>query len=259
MSKEKMKKYSKKYVFDDNGDLLSLKKRTFKTNEGYTCEIINAGSKTGYVTCKIKNYEFESHINVVKKGNIKYPYHPSIYDKGFHGVGKYKANYNKKRSKSFNDWKSMLQRAYSTDYHNKYPTYKDTTVCDEWHNFQTFAKWHEKNYIDGYHLDKDILSTDQKIYSPQTCVYIPKELNAFMINIEKRNKNDLFGITFNKKNKKWDAQINDVNSSKKLHIGSFINKEEALKAYKLKRIEFANIWKERMKNILPINAINNIA
>ena len=52
----------------------------------------------------------------------------------------------------------------------------------------TFVKWclpYEKEIKAGYHLDKDIMQSnvDNKIYSPQTCVFVTAEKN-----LKERNK-----------------------------------------------------------------------
>ena len=41
----------------------------------------------------------------------------------------------------YGKWVNMLQRCYSELYHDKFPTYKDCTVCEEWKYFSKFKKW----------------------------------------------------------------------------------------------------------------------
>lgn len=87
--------------------------------------------------------------------------------------------------KSYTSWISMLCRCYSDRYQSNKPTYVDCSVCTDWLYFSNFHNWHEKNYIDGYSLDKDILIPGNKIYAPESCIYIPSWLNAFVsINIK---------------------------------------------------------------------------
>lgn len=57
------------------------------------------------------------------------------------------------------------------------PTYEGCTVCDEWLYFSNFKKWFDENYIEGFQLDKDIIIRGNKVYSPQTCCFVPKEIN----------------------------------------------------------------------------------
>lgn len=131
--------------------------------------------------------QFESGYVVSSKyvnfitGNIKDPYSKSVYGVGYLGEGKYKASENGKNTKAYATWSSMLQRCYDKSNNHNLETYKDCTVCGEWHNFQNFAKWYEENYYEvknkKLHLDKDIKYNDNKIYSPWTCLLVPSDIN----------------------------------------------------------------------------------
>jgi len=105
------------------------------------------------------------------------------------GIGYIGAQYNFKNKfhkKAKVKWESMMNRCYNKNFHKNYPTYKDVTVCEEWHNFQNFSKWFEKNWkhwMDStWHLDKDIFHINCKIYSPETCCFIPSEINRIFKN-----------------------------------------------------------------------------
>lgn len=82
---------------------------------------------------------------------------------------------------AYSVWKAMLARCYSNNTKEKRPTYNGVTCCNEWLLFTTFARWFKQNYIAGYQLDKDILVKDNKVYSPQTCVFVPPEINNFIV------------------------------------------------------------------------------
>ena len=110
-----------------------------------------------------------------KAGNIKHPMTPTIYGIGFVGVGKFKTcDKNGKHTKCYEVWLSMLRRCYDHKYQEKHSTYKDCTVCKEWHDFQVFAQWFYEHYYELENermtLDKDILCKGNKVYSPETCV-----------------------------------------------------------------------------------------
>ena len=94
---------------------------------------------------------------------------------GVTGQGEYShlvRKINGKHTKVYSVWHDMLGRCYNKKYQEKKPTYIGCTVCEEWHNFQNFAKWYEENYYEVNNeemaLDKDILIKGNKIYSPQT-------------------------------------------------------------------------------------------
>ena len=71
-----------------------------------------------------------------------------VYNIGYLGQGKYKSRENGKSTKAYEVWKKMLQRCYDPYYINKYPSYIDCYVCDEWLCFQNFAKWFYKHYYE---------------------------------------------------------------------------------------------------------------
>jgi len=255
-----MKKYSRNSVFTKDGELLPIEERTFITNEGYDCIIIDGGSTSGKVTFQIDEYIAETAVHNVKTGAVKNPYKPIVYGIGYYGVGKYKARVNKKDTIPYILWSAMLLRAYSKKYRHLYPTYKDVKVYEEWHNFQVFAEWFytESNYQEGWHLDKDLLSGESKIYSPTTCIFIPRELNCFMTNVKVTNTSGYTGVRWHKRDLIWEAQIKSVETDKIVYLGRFNTAEKASVAYEAMRTIQCNIWKERMKNILPLVAMNNL-
>ncbi len=78
-------------------------------------------------------------------------------------------------------WSGMLRRGYSAQYKEKHPTYKDVTVCKEWHLFSNFKKWMEEQPWEGMCLDKDLLVKGNKEYSPSTCAFVPNRVNTLLI------------------------------------------------------------------------------
>ena len=161
-------------------------------------------------------------------------------------------------SQAYTIWHSMLQRSYDSNYHKKEPTYKSVVVYEEWHNFQNFAEWFytKSDYQEGWHLDKDLLSTDNKIYSQATCLFIPRKLNNFLANVQLNNTSGYTGVSWYKPTNKWAARI--YVDEKPKHLGYYTNKQIAALMYKLARRKEANKWKEKMQGTLPQKAINGI-
>lgn len=148
---------------------------------------------------------------------------------------KNKNNYNKIRK----TWNDMMRRCYDNELHVIQPTYKNCCVCDEWHDFNNFLEWYNNNF--PYHienmgikleLDKDLLSEGEcKIYSPDTCIFIPKKANGFTTNIQRNNTSGFTGVSWRKDICKWHAQTRDFNTGKKKHIGFFEDLKLASIAY----------------------------
>ncbi len=129
------------------------------------------------------DYKRTVQYTQISKGNIRNLYYPNTYGVGYLGIGKFKTRDLGKVTLHYRKWSGMLERCYSDKYHQKKPTYKDCTVCEEWHNFQNFAKWIQDKidsgeYQEGYHLDKDIKINGNKIYSPDTCMFVSPSINS---------------------------------------------------------------------------------
>lgn len=101
-----------------------------------------------------------------------------IFGVGVNDSPKAISKHNIRNDKDYYLWHGMIQRCYDDYTQKKHPTYNGCTVCDEWLYFSNFKKWFDKNYIEGYQLDKDILVKGNKVYSPNTCCFVPFEINT---------------------------------------------------------------------------------
>lgn len=123
----------------------------------------------------------------------------------------------------YNRWRNMLKRCYCTKALDKDPSYKETSVCAEWHIFSTFKVWMKQQDWEGKHLDKDILSRDTKVYSPSTCCFVPTSINNLLINSKCK------GVYKDVKRNKYQAKIN-INGIR-THLGRFDSRLLAEKAH----------------------------
>lgn len=111
-------------------------------NFGSKMEIIKYRN-TRDINVYFSDYDYvKKHVRYdhFKEGTLKCPYEPRLYGCGYLGEGEYKTKENGKDTKCYKTWYRMLERCYSDKWKNKYPTYKNVTVCKEWLNFQNFAK-----------------------------------------------------------------------------------------------------------------------
>lgn len=105
-----------------------------------------------------------------------------------YGVGSNDADYNVARHMGgkqdlcpfYLRWKDMLRRCYDEDFHARQSSYADCSVCEEWHDFMTFRGWMDSQEWKSKDLDKDLKGCG-KIYSPETCLFIPKWLNLLLM------------------------------------------------------------------------------
>ena len=169
-----------------------------------------------------------------KDGEIKCPYERRYYGKGYLGEGKYKVRENSKINPWFKIWHHMLERCYDPKYQEKYPTYKGCTVEDYLLNFQNMSEWLDKNYYkvpgEKMCLDKDILFKGNKVYSRNTCIFVPERINLLFTKSDKsRGKNPIGASILPSGN--YEVHCN--NGYGKLdYLGTYSTKEEAFQVYK---------------------------
>lgn len=129
-------------------------------------------------------------------------------------------------------WTSMLKRCYSESSHRSRPNYKDCTVCEEWKLFSTFKTWMETQDWQGKQLDKDLLVEGNKLYSPTTCLFVPKEVNQFLNTRSNDRGNYPIGVSWIDSNgKNYAANCHEIGKGTK-YLGAFSTPEEAHLAYK---------------------------
>lgn len=231
--KNKLEFEGKIFSSNNYGDFKVLK---YNNTNDVDIEFILTGTK------------LKAALGNIKKGRIKDPYYPSIYNVGYFGIGPYTSRVNGEQLTSYKRWKEMLNRCYNTN-NSEYRNYGEigVIVCEEWHNFQNFAKWWEENCPgDEYVLDKDILIKGNKIYSPETCCFVPKEVNTLFTN--RKHERGEYPIGVRLKEKKFIAQINYMGT--KIHLGSFDSPEEAFIAYKTSKEKCIKEYADKYRNCI---------
>lgn len=122
-------------------------------------------------------------------------------------------------------WESMLARCYGA---NKVESYEGCYVAEEWLRFSNFKAWMETQDWEGKELDKDLLSEGNKVYSPDTCVFISRAVNLFIV--ESAPSKGRRGVDFDKRKKLFRARGYDLDKNP-VHIGYFDDELSAYKAY----------------------------
>ena len=169
-------------------------------------------------------------ISKSKKGVVRGDLKHAIYGVGFCDV-KYSVNLdNGSIMPSYNTWYDMLKRCYSEKLHKKEPAYIGCSVCNEWKYFSNFKDWFDSNYVEGYALDKDILVKGNKVYSPETCCFVPKGLNSLLTNRKNHRGKYPLGVSKASYSDNYEAAV--YKNGKRVHIGTFKTPEEAFYAYK---------------------------
>lgn len=155
-----------------------------------------------------------------------------VHGKGRYSKGKYSATVNGRMTKPYDRWKDMLKRCYSPKLQEANPTYVGCAVTDEWLDFQVFAEWFEGQEYSGadYQLDKDLLVQGNKIYSPTTCCFVPRELNTLLSDCSRARGKHPQGVHFSKTNGRYQALIRL--DGKRKHLGYYDCPNEAYMVYR---------------------------
>ena len=146
-----------------------------------------------------------------------------------------------------NHWLSMMARCYSTAFQQEHPTYIGCSVCEEWRLLSNFKDWFDKYYVEGWHLDKDILVKGNKVYSPNTCCFVPSEINQNFKKAKTTKSSLPQGVT--KKGTKFVAKI--YIGKQPTYLGTFDSPQKAFEAYikakKEKIKKLADKYKDKLE------------
>ena len=206
-------------------------------------------------------FETVAKLNHIKSGCIKDPYVQSVYAIGIIGT-KYPVSESGKDTKEYTLWKNMLKRCYSEVYKKQRPTYEGCEVSDNFKCYEYFYDWCQKQIgfnNEGWHLDKDLLVKGNKVYSEDSCVFLPQEINKILTKRTTSRGEYLIGVSWDKRDMAFISRVNK-NTGKSEYLGYFNTELEAFNAYKQAKESFikeqANKWKSQIDD-RTYNALMN--
>jgi hypothetical protein len=128
-------------------------------------------------------------------------------------------------------WKEMLRRCYSSKEHLRNPTYKDCEVVEEWKYFSNFKSWMEKQDWKGKCLDKDILVPGNKIYGPDTCIFVSNKVNVLLVKCDSKRGELPLGVSkaFRQNKTHYQSHMG------KKYLGFYNNIMEAHRSWQLEK------------------------
>ena len=239
---------------------------SYKDCVGKVCKSLNSGDFKIVKYNDAHNVEIQfintgyrkvAEMKEVRNGGIKDHYAPSVHSVGVLG-NKYPSEVNRVKTKEYVLWTHMLQRCYSDSYKKKYPTYEGCEVSENFKSYEYFYEWCHKQIgftDEGWHLDKDLLIKGNKVYSENTCVFMPAEINSLLVKSDKKRGKHLIGVYWCKKGKAFKAQVSK-NKGKSEHLGSFKTEIEAFNAYKTAKESFVKEQAEKWKSKIDPRAYN---
>ena len=200
-------------------------------------------------------FETVATLDNIRKGYVKDPYVQSVYGIGVSGT-KYQPTISGRNTKEYNLWKSMLRRCYSDAYQKKQPTYEGCEVSENFKSYEYFHEWCNKQIgfgVNGngnpFQLDKDLLIKGNKLYSEDSCVFIPADVNLVLTKRTASRGKHLIGVYWSNTNKAFVARV-AKNKGKQEYLGSFKTELEAFNAYKQAKEAFikeqAEKWKDKI-------------
>lgn len=169
-------------------------------------------------------------------------------------------------TKEYEIWNSMIKRAGSRMANtHKTSTYQNCTICSSWESYDNFYEWvtsqigfNSKDEAGKcYALDKDILFKGNKHYSPETCVFVPREINNFYTTRKRHRGDCLIGTT--KKNSGFQVSLN-LGNGKSNYFGVYESNIDAFNKYKIVKESYAKQLAIKWTGLVDprvIDALNN--
>ena len=212
-----------------------------------------------YINTKNLIVQFLNTGNIVKTtttdaklGYVKDKEIFKVLGVGINDVGR-TLDENGKTLRSYQLWLGVLKRSHCDKFKNSNKTYLDVCCHKSWLRYSVFLSDIE-NMV-GYkntdwHLDKDFLSKGNKIYSKETCCFVPREINNILTKRQICRGKYPIGVTLHKKTCKFVSTISIEGISN--YIGSFDCPNKAFQAYKKAKESFikevAEKWKGKIDN-----------
>ncbi len=195
-------------------------------------------------------YQYYTSYGNFQRGQLTNPYECREKNGlGFIGVGEYNS---KEHKVAYAKWRAMLQRCINPMADKSTESYVECEVCDEWMNFQNFAKWYYENEYSCCNeplcVDKDILIHGNKLYSPDTCILVPQRINLLFIK-EYARRGDL-PIGVQKHTNGGYTSLLSTHEGKK-YLGYFYDSTLAFATYKKEKEKYIKEVADSYKNILP--------
>lgn len=199
-----------------------------------------------YIKFVTTGYEKKVTADYIRRGLIKDRLLPRVHGVGI--IGDEVTKENGKFTKEYATWSGMLARLYSEATQKVNPTYKDCSVSDNFKYYPYFKEWCSKQV--GFNqarweLDKDILVKGNKIYSEDTCCFVPREINGLFIKSNATRGEYPLGVSKVNENK-YVVQLNRKGFGK--YVGYETTPLRAFDLYKKAKEahikDVANKWKD---------------
>lgn len=227
----------------------------YPTNCGVDVQILEVSGlgKQRVLVKWLDGVGYEQVVNTtnLSNGKLYNPYKPSVYGRGYVGIGKHIPLASGVHTLEYSTWKGLYNRCHSEKFLIQKPTYRGCSVDSQWECFQDFGDWSESAIGWGnnmWNIDKDLLFKGNKVYGPDTCVMLPHDLNMLIVTRIGGRGEYPIGVHKGKGRNQFTAQFNEFSGSKKLKRFWTVN--EAFMFYKTNKErvikEAAEIYKDQI-------------
>lgn len=150
-----------------------------------------------------------------------------------------------KIAKEYNHWRGLLERCYEPKYQRRKPTYVGCQASENFKSYSYFHGWCQRQIgfgREGYHLDKDLIFKGNKLYSEDTCLFLPRELNTLFMSCKAARGDLPVGVTL--AGNSFKAECHTPTPQ---YLGVFHTSDEAFNAYKQAKEAFIKRQAEKWK------------
>lgn len=169
-------------------------------------------------------------IHQVRTGRVRDYMQYLILSKGIIGA---KLTSDERKHKAYKNWYRILSRCYDEKLRDKHPTYLGCTMSEYFLTYTNFKEWYVSQPYwdaDGYVLDKDLLVKGNKVYSPETCCFIPTAINSLLTTTGKNRGKLPIGVRLAKGGVRYQSDIGK--NGKNYYLGTYDTINEAFNSYK---------------------------
>ena len=235
--------------------------KVFPSNNYGDVEVIEVleGSKLKVKFLNTGNIRIYDKVSVTRKEMRDVEAFP-VYTTGIQDIKGYLVK-GQPHPKDYSVWNNIRQRCYNLNTQDKlYPQYAGCTMSDDFLVFSKFKEWYN-NQIgcdqDGWHIDKDLLVKRNKVYSAETCVLLPQQINTLITGANAIRGDLPKGVYYDKSkgiNSRYRARVSQ--DGKYVCYGSYSNLDDAWLAYKEAKEAWVKVVAERWKDKIDPRAYN---
>ena len=155
--------------------------------------------------------------------------------------------------REYSIWNGVRQRCYNENIRHLTPSYQGVEMSENFKKYSYFKEWCNKQVgfdQEGWQLDKDILVKGNKLYSEDTCCFVPPEINCLVLKADRIRGKYPVGVYHDtsKTQKRFSARVSKNGKHKR--FGSYKTPEEAFYVYKREKEkyikEIAEKWKDKI-------------